>query len=327
MNVVDRAIYRFFTLIGSIPAGRMHRKAALLGRIWFAVDRSHRRIALENLEKAFGSRLSKKEREALAKESFENLMRIPFEMGWAIGLDPDAIPSHFEVQGIQHAQEAMEKNKGLIVITGHTGNWELLCLLSAYEAIPFNIVYRPLDFAPLDRFIAGFRSRFGARLVPKIGSIKRLVSCLKRNEVIVLVMDQRVGRKEGLFIDFFGDVSLTTKGPAYLALLTGAPVLPVFIRRSGGGFVVEIGKEIPLFRSGDRTRDIAENTLKYNQAIESFIRKHPSQWMWVHRRWKIRGEAPSSYSSCRDRALNPSSRTSPVIRHSENPSPSSGGKP
>lgn len=291
MKAMDKLIEGFFSSIGAIPPNRVQTLATLLGDLWFAVDRSHRRIALNNLENAFHGQLSNGERRHLTRRVFRNLVRIPFEIGWALRLDREQISSLIDIDGLHHARKAVEKKKGVIFLTGHTGNWELLSMISAYSDIPVNIVYRPLDFAPMDRFIAGFRSRFGAKLIPKEGSLKRLLSCLRKNEAIALVMDQRVGHKKGAFVDFFGRMAVTTKGPAYLAGLTGSPVLPVFIRRSGSRFVIQFGEELPLVKTGDRERDVISNTVNYNRAIEDYVRCYPSQWLWIHRRWRIRGGA------------------------------------
>jgi KDO2-lipid IV(A) lauroyltransferase len=211
-----------------------------------------------------------------------------FEIGRVWRMGPEDIGRHIRVDGMERMSAAIDQGKGVIAITGHTGNWELLSTLSARLPRPSNIVYRPLDFKPLDRFFVDFRSRFGGKPVAKSESLKRLFACLRQQEIIALVMDQNVGWRKGVFVDFFGDAACTTKGPAFLALVTGAPVIPLFIRRSENGFVIDIKGAIDTVNTGHRDRDIETNTLRYNKAIEDFIRCYPDQWLWLHRRWKSR---------------------------------------
>ena len=105
-------------------------------------------------------------------------------------------------------------------------------------------------------------------------------------------MDQNVDWYDGVFVDFFGRRACTNKGMAVLALLSGAPVLPVFLLREKGGYRAVFGPPMPLRRTGDRIRDIEDNTAAYNRAIESFVRRYPEQWFWAHRRWKTRPYRP-----------------------------------
>ncbi len=277
-----------FRGLGRVPDGAVRRLSRVAGDVWFAVDVRHRRVALANLAKAFGRETGPADRRRLARRVFANLVRMLFEIGRALNVRPEAFLDGIRIEGRENFEKTFPQGRGYIAITAHTGNWELLACLAAISPVRINIVYRPLDFPPLDAFFRRFRTRFGGRLIGKTDALKRLFACLRQNEVIALVMDQNVGKKKGVFVDFFGDIACTTKGPAYLALLTGAPVLPVFMSRTGGELVIHVGEQIPTQRTGDRDRDIAANTLRYNRAIEAFIRRHPDQWLWLHQRWKTR---------------------------------------
>jgi KDO2-lipid IV(A) lauroyltransferase len=105
-------------------------------------------------------------------------------------------------------------------------------------------------------------------------------------------MDQNVDWYDGVFVDFFGHRACTNKGLARLALKTEAPVLPVFIVREGSLYRAEIGPEVPLIKTGDKTKDVEANTQQYNDVIEAFVRRYPDQWFWVHQRWKTRPYKP-----------------------------------
>jgi KDO2-lipid IV(A) lauroyltransferase len=172
------------------------------------------------------------------------------------------------------------------------GNWELLSVTAGMAGYPVNVLYRPLDFIPLDEFFIRFRTRFGARVIPSRRAMRDVLKCLGRGEVAAMLMDQNVDWREGVFVEFFGRRACTNKGLAPLALKTGAPVVPVFMIRERDGFTVEYLPEIRLIKTGDKTRDVEENTRQYNKVIEAYIRQYPEQWLWLHQRWKTRPYQP-----------------------------------
>jgi KDO2-lipid IV(A) lauroyltransferase len=122
--------------------------------------------------------------------------------------------------------------------------------------------------------------------------MRRILQVLGRGEAVAMLMDQNFDCHEGVFVEFFGHRACTNKGLALLARHTRAPVVPVFLLREGQTFVAEIGPELPLIRTGDKTKDLEANTQRYNQVIEAVVRRHPEQWFWVHQRWKTRPYHP-----------------------------------
>jgi KDO2-lipid IV(A) lauroyltransferase len=178
------------------------------------------------------------------------------------------------------------------VLTGHFGNWELLSVIGAMLSYPLSVLYRPLDFKPLDRFFVKLRTRFEGKLIPLKRSMFAILKSLGRGEMVVLLMDQNVDWYEGVFVDFMGHRACTNKGLALIALKTKAPVIPAFLVREKEGFTAKFLPEIPLTISGDKTRDVEDNTQQYNQVIESFLRRYPDQWFWLHQRWKTRPYQP-----------------------------------
>jgi KDO2-lipid IV(A) lauroyltransferase len=122
--------------------------------------------------------------------------------------------------------------------------------------------------------------------------MRKLLAFMKEGGFVAVLMDQNVDYYEGVYVDFFGRCACTNKGLALLARHTGAPVLPAVMIREPDGFRVEIGPEIPFAETGDKRKDLEAATLRYNQVIEGFIRRHPDQWLWVHQRWKTRPYAP-----------------------------------
>ncbi len=284
-DLEDHLIRGFFRIIGLIP---MKSGAALgdaLGAAWYALDRYHRTIARGNLKIAFGDRKTPREIDALARRSFQSLGKLLFEVGWLQSLKPGDVSKHFILEGFTPRRVA-QLRRGVLVLTGHFGNWEILPAVAAMIGFRVSIVYRPLDFAPLDRFFSFSRARFGADLIPKKNALFRIVRALRGKRTVGILLDQNAKRDQGVFVDFFGKPVSTNKGLAQLALKTKAPVYPMFLVRRERGFKVMLGDEIPLATTGDPARDVALNTRRYNQVLEDTIRSYPDQWIWVHRRVK-----------------------------------------
>ena len=303
MSALEAHIYRLikavFILLGRVPRRWSFSAGRCLGRILFALDGKHRQIALENLTRAFRYEKQSWEIRRLAKKVFENLGRILFEIGWSMQLSKEDFHRYFHITGISNIQNAFRKNQGCLVLTAHMGNWELLTVVAAMTGCPTSIVVRPLDFAPLQAFFREYRTRLGADLIPSKQAARIVLKSLKQKRLVAMLMDQNVDWYEGVFVRFFERYACTNRGLAALALKTGAPVVPVFIARQGLGYNVEFGQEIPLVKTGDKTKDVESNTQQYNDTIEAFVRRYPDQWFWVHQRWKTRPCRPWPMASSR----------------------------
>lgn len=291
-EIVYRLIRSVFRAMGEMPFSWTARAGKLCGDLWWALDRQHRRIALENLQLAFGGEKSDQEIARLARQVFRNLGCIIFEVAWSTKVDLRQFRRRADITGLGNYRRAIARGRGVLMMTAHLGNWELLVFPAAIANHPMSIVYRRLDFKPLDRFFRQFRSRFGARMVRNAHAMRPILRRLRAGDGVAILFDQNVDWYEGAFVAFFGHRACTNTGLALLALHTGAPVLPVFGIRRRGRFVIDFGPEIPLIRTGDKVKDVEANTRRYNQVLEDFIRRHPDQWMWVHRRWKTRPYHP-----------------------------------
>lgn len=290
MNVLDRICYQafkiLFLLFGLMPASWRTACANTIGSLWFAVDKRHRGVSISNLNQAFGTEKSPREIRELARRVFQNIALIPFEVGWSYRLDAGQHKKIMRIIGLCNLRNAMRRGKGALLITAHSGNWELLPSAVQLAGFPAHVIYRPLNFKPADRYLYEYRVRFGVKMIPKKKSMRKIIRALGQKECVGIVLDQNAGYTAGVFADFLGRPASTSMGLALAALKYEAPVLTVFTYRRDGKFFVEIGAEIPLVRTGDKEKDVAENTRRYNQAIEAFVRKHPEQWFWVHNRFK-----------------------------------------
>jgi KDO2-lipid IV(A) lauroyltransferase len=285
-------IVQGFFLIGLIPRTTAVHAANWLGRLWFAADRRHREIAVSNIGRVFGGQMTPQQIRAMARSVFCSLVRIVFEIGWSLRLNHTDIRKHFRFSGMHHLQAALGEKKGVLVLTGHIGNWELLPLAMGQVGLPVSAMYRPLEFEPLDRFFISQRSRYGARLLAKRRAMRGMLSALHNNELIGMLLDQNARVKDGVFVDFFGSPACTGKGMALLARRTGAPVVPVFLVRENGHYRVECHPALPKIQTRDKTKDIEAATALYNKVIEDMIRRYPQQWFWVHHRWKTKPFKP-----------------------------------
>jgi KDO2-lipid IV(A) lauroyltransferase len=266
-----------------LSAGAGEFFGAILCRIWG----SRRRIAISNVAKSWTSiRSPDRSPEAIVEESFRNLGRSFIEIVKIFYGRGDGLVRRTTVIGMDNLEKARAKGKGVIFITGHCGNWELLAMTSSFRGIPLAVVARPLNNPYLNSLLEKARARYGNRVIYKKGALRHIISTLKSGGGIGILMDQAVLPSEGYVIDFLGRGAWTTKMPALLARKTGAPVIPAFVRRTGEGHEIKIYPEITL--SSDDVLDDAlkEDTRTFSGFIENYIRENPSQWLWLHRRWK-----------------------------------------
>lgn len=280
-----QVLFKFIVFIATVfPERLSFRIGGSLGRLLYYLWISRRRIAIEAVKNtsqriALKTNLSAK---AIVRESFINLGRSFIEILRLYGGDR-RILKRISFRGLENFQRAKESGKGIIFLTGHCGNWELMALAFGATVEPIGVVARPLNSRSLNKFIEEIRSRYGNQVIYKKGAIREMIRFLRENRAVGILMDQSVLRQEGVLIDFLGRPAWTSRVPAMIARKTGAKVLPAFIKRNGQEHLIEIGKEIEL--TGEETED----TRRLSSCIENYIIENPSEWLWIHRRWKERG--------------------------------------
>lgn len=285
-----RLIKTGINLLARIPRRHLLRLARPLGRIWFGLDRYHRQIAVENLSLAFGRELAPAAIHALARNNFVQLVRVMLEIPTLLNLSRENVDRYVQFSGLEHLEAALARRTGVLFLTAHLGNWELMAVATALKFdMPVNVMVRPLDYAPMDRVLTEIRSRTGNRVLDKDKSAAEVSTLLRENQVIGILLDQNASWFEGVYVPFFGKVACTNKGLAMFAMRYGATVLPAFnIRQKDGRYRVIIRAPVELIRSGNISDDIVANTRLFNRIIEAHIRLAPDNWLWVHRRWRIK---------------------------------------
>ena len=292
----DDTIYRLIKfcirIIGTIPRPVARRISNFIGRLWYAIDQRHRTVVLENIGHAYGSTMTNLEIKKMARQIFKNIAGMLFEVSWAYNLKPDQLAEHISFKGWKHLEAAISKNRGVLTLTCHMGNWELLCWGVSMRLKDTGVIYRKLDYPPLDRFMLEYRERFGAKLIPLKRASRKVDELFAEKYVVGTLFDQSVDWYQGCYVDFFGRLACTNRGVASLVMRTGVPVVPMFIIRDKENFIIEFLPEVPTVVTDDRTKDLEVNTQNYTSAVETIIRRCPEQWFWVHNRWKTKAFCP-----------------------------------
>lgn len=277
-------------LAADFSPGRRERLGRALGRLAFGLDRRHRRVALDNLERAFPSWTEEKRRET-AREAFAHLGRLLMEI---LETPPDAaaLLKRTTIEGLAHLEAAARSGKGYFLVSAHFGNWERVAWLQAALGYPLWMVTRPLDNPHLESLLAARRSSTGNRVVHKRKAVREMVKGIREGRGIALVIDQNFGEPGGVFVPFFGRPAATTPVLGTLARRLGAQVLPVFaFPEENGAYRVVYGPPVEVPRTADPEADALAVTAEATARIEAAARSCPSAWFWMHRRWRT--EPPS----------------------------------
>lgn len=277
----------FSFLLRLLPLAWVCALGRCLGGMIFRLDRRHVRMTLSHLSLAFPER-SEAELRAIARQVFINLGEGALEFLTYRGVSLDQCYPHVEAvrDDIPHA--VMKRGKGLIFLTAHYGNWELLGILGRTIMHPYKTcaVGRDSSNPGVDRFVQEIRQTTGLKILPKSGVLKELLRALRGGEAVCFISDQIAGA-EGTAVRFFGRPTLAIATPAYLSLKTGAPIVPVFIERLGAGrHRITYCEPIEPSRRGELHEDVQRMTQQGMDVTEEFIRRRPDQWFWLHKRWK-----------------------------------------
>jgi KDO2-lipid IV(A) lauroyltransferase len=289
---IEYAVFRIaFGLFAALPWNVASRIGAWLGELFYLLDVRDRRVALLNLSIAFPEK-SLAERRRILRSSCRNLGRMVAEFCHLPQLDAEKLSAlvHFADRAVWEQAVARASEQGAVILTAHFGNWELLAYAQGLLGHPVTLVHRPMHNRLFDEAITQVRIKPGTRAIKKKAAAKEALRALKRHDILVIPSDQNQTRSVGVFVDFFGKPACTTPGVARLAMLTGAPVYPVFMVREGESnrHRIEMQPEVEMVRSGDRDADIIANTQRCSDVIEAMIRRYPEQWIWFHKRWKTR---------------------------------------
>jgi KDO2-lipid IV(A) lauroyltransferase len=276
--------------LGAMPRGLAR---ALAGCLAFAVYWSFgrlRRVGWRNLALAFPEHSPKRKRAELLRGVYRHLGWQLVEFCRMAGYTPENTRDRIRAEGMENYLAAQARGKGVLIVTGHLGAWELSSFYHSLMGHPMSMVIRPLDNRRLDAFVNATRCLHGNRVISKDDFGRGLLTAMRSGQTVGILMDTNMTPPQGSFVKFFGVEACTATGLAHIARKTGAAVLPGFmlwepVERK---YVLHFGPEIEIPHSADASADILAGTQLCTSAIESWIRRYPDQWLWIHRRWKTR---------------------------------------
>lgn len=279
-------------LLGLLPLGAARRLGLAVGGLAFPLAGRERRKALASLAVAFPEK-SEAERLELARACFRHLGACGGELAALRRIDP-VLEQYVEFPEASRAllQAALAEGRGVVFVSGHVGNFELLARRVARAGFPSQTIAKEASDERTTALIQRVRESGGVKVIwrGRDGAARDMLRALKKGEILGLLIDQDT-KVQGVFVDFFGKEAFTPRAAADLALRTGAAVVTGFaFRRPDGGHRLELAR-VPLPGSGDREADVRALTATLTAAIEGAIRQAPEAWVWMHARWKTRPEA------------------------------------
>lgn len=287
------AIRIIFGILAILPRRTALAICGLISSIAYHFLGSLRRVGMRNLEIAFPEK-SERERAEILKGTFQSLGRVLAETSQFGKLMPADVEKLFRLDLDDESRELYrnqkEQGRGVLITTGHLGNWELLVFGFAAIHEPISYLARPLDNPRIEDMTLRIRTRFGNRPINKTNSAMTAVKILREGEILGALSDVNAHPKEGVFVPFFGVQACTISGPALIAIRSNAYIFPAFCIWDKDNKIYRFvhGKVIRPANTGDRKADIVATTAAYTAEIEKLIRQYPDQWLWIHKRWKTR---------------------------------------
>ena len=258
-----------------------------LGRTFYLLDGAHRRLTIENLQAAFPAR-SLEECRTLAKATFQHFGRLALDLLKFQTLTPAAMLEMVDVSGAERVEQAQARGRGTLFLTGHFGFWEIQALAHGLRFGPMSVMARPLDNPHLHDFLERARTTTGNSVIYRRGALRRVFRTLAANGAVGILIDQHVQSRDAVHVDFFNRPASTTAALAVLAARTGAPVIPLFALPLSDGryqLIYEPAVEPP---DNETPEALLAFTQRCTDVLEMYVRRHPSLWLWMHRRWRDR---------------------------------------
>ena len=266
--------YRFALFLGQI-----------IGDIAFNVVRFRRRVALKNLSICFKDK-NIRELKKIARDSYQNMGKSLIEYALFPRLVKKNLLDLVEFDHIEYLDQALKQGKGAVLVTGHFGSWELMGAAISRMGYPIDFLVGEQHNLLTDRLMNDYRRSMGMGIIKAGTSAKSVIKALKNNRFVAMLSDQDAG-KDGVTVNFFNHPTSTPKGPAAFVLKTEAPIIMGFIIRNNRKKQKVFLRKFQAQQNLDnKEEDIKQLTQKYTSILESYIRKYPDHWYWIHRRWK-----------------------------------------
>ena len=274
---------------GILPRKLAVGASSVMGRVAHRASRKLRSVGERNLAMAFPS-MDEQERSRILHGVFANLGRQLSLFSHLSSISREDVREMVDCEGLENIEAARAHGRGLILITGHLGAWEMTSFALSAFGHPLSFLVRRIDNPMVERLVERMRTRFGNRTIDKRSAVRSMLRVLHAGETLGLLIDINTTASEGIFVDFFGTQASTTFVMAKLALRTGADVIPVFApwEEERQRFVLRIGAPLKVERTGDEAEDVRRLTSLATKTVECNIRRYPDQWLWIHKRWRTR---------------------------------------
>jgi KDO2-lipid IV(A) lauroyltransferase len=298
-DIIYFATRVLMAIIQALPRDLALKMAGMIGEIAALFDAPERRLAEANLRRAYGRTWSEQKIGLVAKECFVQIARNAADVVRSQRWSPEELADLVDVEGMEHFDEAYARGKGVIVVTGHIGNFELSAAwMSVVKKVPVSVIGRKLYDERFDRLVVENRRRFGMEVIPSDASAKRIYTALKEGRVVGILMDLDSSRVAGQFVPFFGTPARTASGPAVIGRHSESPVVPIaMFRTENDSYLIKILPSFEFPKTIDKEADIINGLLSCNRALEELINYDPTQWIWIHNRWKSK---PSGQTNVKD---------------------------
>jgi KDO2-lipid IV(A) lauroyltransferase len=301
--------------LGLLPRDSAVRVGRLIARAVYHLHGRLRRVGYRNLALAIPE-LAAADRHAIVKGVFNNLGRLLGEFSQFPKLTPQNITKLVEYDGFENYKRASDRGRGVLMLTGHVGAWELCAFAQGVYGHPLSFLVRPLDNPLLDRMVNQYRELSGNRTIDKNKAVRPVLEILRRGRDVGLLIDVNTLPDQGVFCDFFRIPACSSTGLAVFALRADAPVVPGFLiwderlRKHR----LRFEPEIPLIRTGDFREEVMLNTARFTDVIEEYARRYPDQWLWIHKRWHTRPEGEADLYATENSELDRSSSVSIEVK-------------
>ncbi|MCK9432381.1 MAG: lysophospholipid acyltransferase family protein [Candidatus Omnitrophica bacterium] len=277
-------------IVKVIPSGCLYAFAENIAKLAYVFARKHKNVALNSLRVAFGKEKSDRELEKIARNCFIYMAKSAVELMFFFD-KPYALKDRAKLEGKENLDRALERGRGVILVSAHFGNFPLLLGRMAVEGYKVGGIMKPMHDARMEKIFFEKREKFGVKTIysqPRNVCVNNTIGALRDNELIFIPIDQNFGTG-GIFVDFFGEKAATATGPVILAQRTKAALIPCFIiRQQDDRHKIVFEKELELVEGQDHRDTVQVNIQNLTRIIESYIRKYPAEWGWIHRRWKSR---------------------------------------
>jgi KDO2-lipid IV(A) lauroyltransferase len=291
-------VYCFYIFLNILPKGLSLKIGRFLGIIFYKADKKHRRHTFNNLKIAFPDK-TEKELNDISIKFYKNIGMVFVEIFRLNKYNSDNIDDFVE-SDFSSLKEIYGK-QGVLLLTAHFGNWELLAKTFSLKGYLGNVLARPLDNPYIEKILYGLRTDSGNKVIyNRENAVKSIISALNDNEIVGFLPDENASKRIGVFVDFFGIKACTMPGMANIAAKTRLPVIPAFIARARdkhGNYTKHrliIEPPLDIKYTGNRKTDTINILKIFNEKIEEIIKLYPEQWFWIHNRWKTRPDSPDT---------------------------------